>query len=160
MIGGMGVVVGVMHDRARPYDECRPELIDTLAGHAHAVARLPGSARAGERGRVEELEESHPLEGRCLRGLGVVIDQNRERNPLVLDETPGVADIARPDRHQLGPERLDLLIPTAQLRGVRPAVQSTEVTGKDQHHPAIGPEIAEAVALRFGILKLDRLQCL
>ena len=122
MVGGMGIVVGVMHDRARPHHEGCPELIGTFAGHANAVARLPGSARARERGRVEELEESHPLNGRRLRSLGAVIDQNRKRDPLVLDEAPGLADIARPDRHQLCPERLDLLIPIAQLRGVRSAV--------------------------------------
>ena len=70
MVGGMGIVVGVMHDRARPHHEGCPELIGTFAGHANAVARLPGSARARERGRVEELEESHPLNGRRLRSLG------------------------------------------------------------------------------------------
>ncbi len=160
MVGGMGIVVGVVDDRSGAHDEGRTELICALAGHAHAVARLPSSARAGERSRVEELEESHPLDGRRLRGLGTVIDQNRERDPLILDEAPGIADIARTDRYQLGAEGPDLVVPTAQLRGVRSAMQSAEVTGEDEHHSAIGPEIAEAVALRFGVFELDRFQCL
>ncbi len=160
MVGGMGIVVGVVDDRSGAHDEGRAELIRTLAGQAHAVPGLPGAARAGERGRVEELEKSHPPDGRRLRGLGAVIDQNWEWNPLILDEAPGIADIARADRYQLGAKGPDLVVSTAQLRGVRSAMQSTEVTGEDEHHSAIGPEIAEAVALRFGILKLDRLQCL
>ena len=81
----------------------------------------------------------------------VVVDEDRERDPLVSGERRGVLAAAGPDGDHLGALRLELLVLVAQLRGVLAAEQSAEVAEEHEDHRAVGPVVPEAVGRAVGV---------
>jgi len=104
---------------------------------------------------MEQLVEGNALDRRHARRHGVVIDQHREGNAVVIDERARVLRVAGADDHDFSADRLHLRIFVAQLRGVRTAVQSAEVAQEHERDVAIAPVVAEASRVRVGIHERD-----
>jgi len=102
---------------------------------------------------MEELMETNALDRRHARGRGVIVDEHREGNPVVLDERARESRIAGADDHDLTAGRCHFRIFVAQLRGMRSAVQSAEVSQEDECDFSIAPVVAETLRVRVGILQ-------
>ncbi len=100
---------------------------------------------------MKELVKTNALDRRHARRGCVVIDQHREGNSIVLGECAGMLRVPGADDHDFTARRRDFRILVAQLRGVRTAVQSTEVAQEDERDVAIVPVVAEPVGVGVGI---------
>jgi len=156
VVGGVLVDMLVANATTRAEDKCRAELVGALARLRQPVARPVRTPRASEAARVEEQPERvDPAKGCRGRRVRVVVDENGERNPLLLDEVGGVAAVSRPNCHDLGAEAPDLVVVLTQLRGVLPAEQSAEVPEKDQHDGPILPVPTQPMGDTGRIIQLD-----
>lgn len=153
MIRSVSIAILVAEIVARPDHERRPELIGALARNSDSMPCLPGADRLGVGIGMEELVEANSFDRRHARGRGVIVDEYREGNPVVLDERARESRVAGADDHDFTTGRRYFRILVAQLRGMRTAIQSAEVPQKDERHVAIAPVIAEALAVRLGILQ-------
>ena len=132
-----------MHLRTRTYDEGRAELVHALAGFADVKATLHCAQRSRIGARVKELQKVYACNARRPSGSAVIVYQHGVRNLVVLDEGARIDRIPRADHDHFGAELADLVVAVAQLRGVLPAQQSTEVTQEHQDHRLICPQTAE-----------------
>ena len=139
-----------MHDVARSDDERRAELERPLAGLVDPVSCAPRANRCTVRFRAEDLPRVPTLDTRGARSVGVVVDENRERDVLLLHELASMQLVPGADREDLRTARSDLLISVAHLRGVLPAVQSAEVAEENEDDRTIRPVVPEAMILAVG----------
>ena len=157
MIGRVLINVRVAHLFAGPYDKRRAELVRTLPGLADPVAVPMGAPSPAEAPRIEEEPERvHSWDGCRAGGRGIVVDENGERDAIVLHEVGCISLVPGAHRDDLGPEPLDLFVVLTQLRGVLPAEQSAEVAEKDQHDRPVLPVSPEPMRLSGGVVQLDR----
>ena len=136
---------------AGPDYERRAELTRPSAGAVLTMAGRRCLQSAGDRFGSGELEHTSATDLRDLGGLAVGVDQDRERNFLVVDERPRVSRVTGSDGHDLGSSFFDLLVVLAQLRGVVPAMQSPEVPEKHEDYRPVAPVVAEPVIGAVGV---------
>src|SRR4051812_34183142 len=107
------------------------------------------------------MEQREPVDGRdACRGrrLGVVIDEDGERNAGVAHEGRGVTRIARPDGDDVAAFGPDLVVALAQLRGMFTTMQSTEVAQEDERDGAVFPERPDLARRTSRVGQLERTQ--
>jgi hypothetical protein len=155
VVGGVLVDVRVAHLVAGSDDERRAELGDPLPPSVDPVAAGAGSTGPGPGATVaQEAEERDLAHRRGVGGVGVVVDEDRERDMFVVGERGGVAAVTGADGDDLGAEALDLVVVVAQLRGVLAAQQSTEVAEEHEDDGPVGPVVPEPVGGAVGVLEL------
>src|SRR5581483_5119278 len=97
------------------------------------MPRGAGPAGAGPGTTVgHEAQERDASHRGGMRRVGMVVDEDGERDVLVGGKRGGVAAVAGPDGDDLRASALGLVVSVAQLRGVLPAEQAAEVPQKDE----------------------------
>lgn len=91
-------------------------------------------------------------DGRCR---AILIEQDPERNVLIVDECAGVASSACADGSHSGTLLGDLCIPVAHLRHPFPARQSTEMTKHEEDGGVRFPQIGEMNLVTIIVGKCD-----
>jgi hypothetical protein len=144
MVRAVAVEMLVEQARPRRHDERGAELRGPGTRTVDPVTATPGAAGRCPGTRMKKSWKRGNTNRSRLRRRAVVIDQDGEWDGLGRNKIPGIADITRSDRYHLGPRLPNRLVMLAQLRGVLAAVQSTEVTQKDQDRRPFLPEASEA----------------
>jgi hypothetical protein len=145
-------VVGISQHVPWRDHECRSELRGSTSGPVLAV---PSDHRAGP---CEELSRrQHGQRGRLLRAgdpgsRPVLVEQDPERDLLILDEGLGVTLAACPDGRDPGSGCEDLIVPVADLTGPLTTCQSTEMTQEQDDLGLIGPHSAQP---HLGSIRFD-----
>ena len=88
-------------------------------------------------------------------GAALHIDEERKQNARLFTKQARIVKIAHPNGREIRSTRLDLRFMLEQLRDVLAAEQSTEVPQEDQHHRALGPEIAQSTGRARGVGQLE-----
>ena len=91
--------------------------------------------------------------GRRACRVAVVVDEDGERDALVVDERLGVAGVAGADGDDVAAAAVHRGVLVAQLRGVLTAQQSAEVPEEHHDHGPLGPEVAQPVAAAVGAVE-------
>ena len=143
MVRAVDIEVLVANPITRADHERGPDLPYPLARFVDVVSTPRRFPSCLPRTRVQELEPVQRSQRRRLRGHRSVVDEDQERDPLVVDERFGVAAITRPDRGDAGAQTGDLVVVLAQLRGMFAAVQSTEMSEEHQHDRLVLPQVTE-----------------
>lgn len=129
MVGGVHVDMRVPNARAGANHECRTELIHSFAALPDAVAIPMGAPRSLDASRIKQKRgETDSSDGGRAGRRGIIVDQDRERDPLIGDEGLRIAFVSCPDRNDFAAGSGDLVVGVSQLRGMFSAEQSAEVT--------------------------------
>ncbi len=139
-------------------DEGGAQLVHALAALVDAVAVLPGLPGGRPGAGTEQFEDVDLPDRRRVRGPGLVVDQDDERDLFVVDEAPCITHITGANGDDVGAAGRDLGILTTQLRRVGSAVQSAEVAKEDDDDRLLRPQVAEATQLAVGVGEGDRLE--
>ena len=86
-----------------------------------------------------------------MTGGAVVVEEDDERDLLVVDEGLRVPRVTGSDGHHIGAAGLDLVQVVAQLRGVHAAVDSTEVTDEEDEEGSFDDQVPEADGPAFRV---------
>jgi hypothetical protein len=123
----------------RREDERRTQLERVFA---ELFLRKPACLRSLPRRRIvfaQQVKDVRFVQFRSLVGLARVIDQQREGDPGIFTEHPGVIHVAQSDRRDPDSAFLKLLLLCAQLRDVLAAEDSTIMAQKRYYRRALFP---------------------
>lgn len=109
---------------------------------------------------MKQVEESSSAYGSRARRGSIVVDEDGKRYTFLRDEILGVMDVACTDDGEAATATADVVVSAAQLRRVRPAVQSAEVPREDEDERIVCPQVADTTQGAIGVRQLDPFQCL
>ena len=115
-----------------------------------AKAGATGAQSIAPRRRAQQAREVAAQLGRRV-SASLRVHQQGKREFLFVAEGGGLARIAVPDHHELGPARVNLRQDVAQLRDLLAAEDSAEVTDENQNDGSLAPQGAESHAASIGI---------
>lgn len=145
MVSGVVLEIGVQQFVAGPYHQRGSELRRASAG---LVLDIPARdrpstgdplARTEQRGSVERLRPDD------VGRRSVLVQQDLERDPLILDEGLGVAFPTGAYRDDVCARRPDVFVPISDLTGPLTTGQSTEMSEEENERAVFGPAITEPV---------------
>ena len=129
------------------------ELHRPASGLALPMPRGEGPETGGELARTDEGRHTDGARTHDLGSDAVLVEQHRERNPLVLDEGLRIPAPPGADSRDLRPGCENIFVPVSDLTGPLTARQSTEVPEEQDHLGLIAPEITQPL---FGPVWVDQ----
>jgi len=155
MVAGVVLTVLVQDVVARAHHDGGSELERSAPC---VVLSMPAGERpepGGELPRAEQRCRTERPGSDDLGGRPVLVEQDRERDPLVLDERLCVASTAGADGGDAGTRGGDLVVSISDLTGPLTARQSAEVAQEEQDLGTVAPEVAKAMLSSAGIDEHD-----
>lgn len=151
MIAGILLKVVIQELVAGCDDQCGSQLEGTTPRIALPVPtkqcfgsgnQLPGADQGGL---------AHRTGTRDLRRRPLFVEQNVERNRLIVNECFGVALASGADCSHIGASIENFLVSVTNLTGSLTARKSAEMAEKEDHLRFSGPSIAETVLILVGV---------
>ena len=138
------LVAGSHHDG-------RPQLGRSAAGLALAMTARERPEAGRELARLQQRGRSYGGGPDDVGGGAVLIQQDGERDSLVLDEGLGVPLATGADRRDTCTRGQDLFVSVADLTGPLAARQSAEVAEEEDDLGLFGPQVTEPVLTLIGV---------
>jgi hypothetical protein len=155
MIACVRLLVDVEEFVAWGYYERRSQLGGAAAGVVLPIATNQRPCSCQPRIGSERSRGSQLVQHNGVGRIAVLIQEDRERNRLILDEGRCVPSTSGADRSHTRSGRRQLFVSVSDLTGPFAARQSTEVSKEEKHMGLFGPQVPEPVERSVGVGERD-----